>query len=140
MAATLNTTVDRVWQLIGEPGWFINEGRLSPHTVEWDDGHVTVTDPDHGSFIFEVVSWEAPTHVALRGVDADRHGSPRVVEFWVDPASAGTTVRLVESGFATMNVPDDGKIAQHEQNTRTWRLQLDLARELLESDRSVADR
>lgn len=94
---------------------------------------MAVTDPSHGSFTFEVESLEPPDYAAYRGLNADEQGSSRLVEFWVTGEADGVTVRVVESGFASMQVPVDDQIAQYEQNTKTRKHQLELARERLES-------
>jgi len=137
----INTTVDAAWALVGEPGWFINDGQLTSHTVEWQgEARVRVTDPTHGAFTFEVEELEPPRYAAIRGLDADQKGGSRLVEFWVTGRAGGVGVRVVESGFASMQASIEEQIAQYEQNTKTWKRQLDLARERLESAASPPEK
>ncbi|MGH3502692.1 MAG: hypothetical protein ACRDQA_17635, partial [Nocardioidaceae bacterium] len=60
-------------------------------------------------------------------------GSSRLVEFSIADGAGVVTVRVVESGFASMQASVEEQLAQYEQNTKTWKHQLELARERLES-------
>lgn len=128
------TTMDRAWSVVGQPGWFINSGALTHHEVEWQgQNHVTVTDPEHGTFAFEVGAVDPPGYAAYVGINADGNGANRLVEFRLTPADDGVDIAVAESGFASMNVSAEERAAQYEQNTKTWRQQLQLVREYLES-------
>lgn len=127
------TELSSAWNLVSEPGWFINEGELVEHEVTWDDDIATVVDRDHGAFRFRREATDGSGYMADRGIDAEGEGI-RLVEFWIRENGSAVTIRVVESGFASMPVPVDEQIAQHEQNTRTWQHQLELARERLEAE------
>ena len=132
LRVTVDCSVGEAWALVGEPGWFINDGALMPHTITWhDDDRVEVTDPDHGSFTFVVERHEPPHHLACRGLDVDGRGSTRLVELSVSEHDGRVSIRVVESGFASMAVSAAERVAQYEQNVETWRRQLTLARSRL---------
>ncbi|MBR7744775.1 hypothetical protein KC207_15875 [Phycicoccus sp. BSK3Z-2] len=125
------TNVPAAWELVSEPGWYINEGRLVEHDIAWDADVATVVDRDHGEFSFQRETSDPPHYLADRAVD-DGTASSRLVQFWVEDCGTAVTIRVVESGFASMPIPVDEQTAQHAQNTKTWRHQLDLARDRLQ--------
>lgn len=131
------TTMDRAWSVVGQPGWFINSGALTQHEVEWQgQNHVTVTDPDQGTFAFEVGAVDPPGYAAYVGINAGGNGANRLVEFRLTTADDGVDIEVAESGFAAMNASAEERAAAYEQNTTTWRQQLQLVREFLESPAS----
>ena len=130
----VRAAVDDAWSLVGEPGWFVNEGQLVDHRVDWsaDMGSATVTDPDHGTFTFAVDAWDPPRHAAYRAPVPQQGDDERRVKFWLKPEGDRVRIRVIESGFSAMHVPDEEKAAQYEQNHKTWTQQLRLAKEHLE--------
>lgn len=97
-------TVEAVWELISEPGWFINGGAIAPHKIEADGAFSTVHDAIYGKFVFETVTLDAPHYAAFRSLGGDDWDDPvpnTMVEFWVEATNAGATrLRVMESGLA----------------------------------------
>lgn len=131
LSIDVDVAVSSAWDFVSEPGWFINEGELVEHDVTWDGSTATVVDRNHGKFQFRREASDPPRYLADRGVHPEEGDPVRLVEFWIVDKGQTVTIRVVESGFASMPVPVDEQLAQYEQNTRTWQHQLELARDRL---------
>lgn len=98
--------VERVWDLVTRPGWWINDGDVTDHRIERDGDLSRVHDPSCGEFEILTVALEPRTYAAFRwrsdGVSRSVAGPTTLVEFWIDDHGDGSvTVRVVESGFGT---------------------------------------
>ncbi|MGH8929875.1 MAG: SRPBCC domain-containing protein [Egibacteraceae bacterium] len=62
---------------------------------------------------------------ALSAGEQPGEGNWTLVEFTLVPDGSGTRLRVVESGFGDLNVPDDEKIRHAKENTEGWAAELD---------------
>lgn len=129
----INAPVQRVWELVSEPGWYINDERITPHGVVRNGDVATVIDPAHGSFTFRIVTLDEPRYAAFRWyTDSDApDGSSTLVEFWLTPMDSGVQLRVVESGFASLDEPEADRRSRFDDHSRGWPLELGLAAEYL---------
>lgn len=121
--------VERVWDLVTRPGWWINDGEVVGHRIERDGDLCRVHDPTHGEFEILVVALEPRTYAAFRWrsdkVTRSVAGPTTLVEFWLDDHGDGTvTVRVVESGFDGLDSPEDVRRANRDGNDKGWRQEL----------------
>lgn len=129
---------DRVWQLVSEPGWWINDGRVTVHHLESDGDVTTVHDPVHGAFPIRTVALDPPRYAAFRWLAADGagravDGRSTLVEFWVEEqCGGGVVLRVVESGFATLGTTEEQRRGDVEEHTEGWELELAAARSWLD--------
>jgi uncharacterized protein YndB with AHSA1/START domain len=123
----INAPLQRVWELVSEPGWWIGDGDRSGQR-RWKDGDIDVIeDPKYGSFPLRTVALDPPRYVSFRWVpgipeDGAEPGPTTLVEFWVHEHADGTLVRVVESGFASL--PNGAEAI--DDNTKGWIFQLDV--------------
>jgi uncharacterized protein YndB with AHSA1/START domain len=133
--------VERVWTLLTEAEhvgrWFCDAGAeidLRP------GGAMVMRWTEHGTAHAEVVAVEPPHRFAYRWASAaDTEPIPgysTLVEFTLDPTGDGTRLRVVESGFETLETTDEQRRAQFEDNTEGWEIQLGRVRE--EAERVTA--
>ena len=125
---TIGATPERVWQIVSEPGWWINGGTLRPHRIE-DAGDRTsiVHDEEHGAFRIRTERLDPPRYAAFRWIGReDEKGAGTLTEFWVEDAADGVTLRVVESGLE--NVPESEREAYLRDNIRGWETELAAAR------------
>lgn len=125
---TINASLDRVWELVTEPGWWV------PTQVEGEidrtPGHVTVRESAKwGRFPVEVVRLDPQTYAAFRWAsqfpgEELAPGKTTLVEFFVNPIADGVTVRVVESGFVTLDATEAVRTSGIEDNTEGWREEL----------------
>jgi uncharacterized protein YndB with AHSA1/START domain len=143
---TINAPIERVWQLVSQPGWWIGDGDTSGQKRYKEGELEVVEDPRYGKFPLRVEGSEEFRYVAFRWISQATEpdsGTPAsagaqgtvepakenstLVEFWLSELSGGATlVRVVESGFSTLPGTDETRRRAFEGNTEGWRQQLDL--------------
>ena len=75
-----------MWQIVSEPGWWINGGTLRPHRIEdAGDGTSVVHDEEHGAFRIRTERLDPPRYAAFRWIGReDEKGAGTLTEFWVE--------------------------------------------------------
>ncbi len=63
----IDAPASRVWKLISEPGWYINDERIVEHRIERRGELDVVHDPVHGEFAFATVHLDEPRYAASAG-------------------------------------------------------------------------
>jgi len=131
----INAPVQRVWELVSEPGWWIGDGDRSAQR-RWKEGELDVIeDPKYGRFPLRTVAAEPPRYISFRWVpgipeDGAEPGPTTLVEFWVREYDDGAVVRVVESGFAAVPNPEE----TIKGNTEGWNFQLDVLKSSAERE------
>jgi uncharacterized protein YndB with AHSA1/START domain len=134
----IDATAERVWQLVSQPGWWINDGEIVDHKVERVGDLDIVHDPTHGEFRLRTERLDPSRYAAFRWIarEPDQSGneSSTLTEFWIDDREGdGVTLRVVESGFDSLDVTDEQRRQQLDENTEGWQLELAAARAFAES-------
>lgn len=128
----IEAPIERVWRLVSEPGWWIGDGDRSAQVITREGDLVVVDDPRYGRWSVLPVSSEAPRRVAYRGGalpgQAPAEGASTLVEFFLTEHGGGTLLRVVESGFASLDIPAERRAAAIEGNIEGWQLQLGFAK------------
>ena len=136
--------VEKVWELISIPGWWINGGTLKLDTVErLSDDRAVVHHADLGDFLIERLAAEPPrtatyrwlvsgAEVARPVAKADQFVQTRVT-FTLTPEAGGTRLAVAESGFATAAMEENARRRAYTDNSEGWEIELDLARAYLEA-------
>jgi uncharacterized protein YndB with AHSA1/START domain len=136
----INASIERVWGLVSEPGWWIGDGDRSAQTVSREGDLVVVDDPRYGRYLIQPVSADPPHHVAYRGSPVEgqppAEGSATLVEFVLAERDGGTLLRVVESGFASLAMPAERRREQFEGNVKGWEMQLGVAKGVTERVRA----
>jgi uncharacterized protein YndB with AHSA1/START domain len=125
----IDAPIERVWALITEAehfgAWFADSGAeidLRP------GGAMTLRWEEHGTVRARVERVEPPRLFSYRwanAVDAEpAEGHSTLVEFSLVPEGSGTRVRVVESGFASLDTSDAERRRQIDDNTEGWAIQL----------------
>lgn len=117
-------SVDRVWDLVTEPGWWVpSDVPIEPDRTA---GAVVVRESEkYGRFPVQVVELRPKTYAAFRwastfpGAELDE-GNTTLIEFTVTPTEQGARVSVVESGFAELDAPAEVKAQGAESNTGGW--------------------
>jgi uncharacterized protein YndB with AHSA1/START domain len=124
----ISAPLDRVWDLVSTPGWWVPTAAVDPpdRTI----GHRVVRESAKwGRFPVEVVDMRPQTYAAFRwasqspGADL-APGNTTLVEFFVAEAGDKVSVTVVESGFAALDVPDEVRQAAFRDNTGGWESEL----------------
>ena len=124
----IDAPAERVWQLLSEPGWWINEGEYREHDITEQDGLFLVTDQHWGTFGLSVERSEPPHHIAYRWHEEASLDAPgTLTEFWVDERANGVTLRVRESGFETLGKSEEDLRAHIADNTSGWAEELAVA-------------
>lgn len=123
-------SLDRVWSLVAEPGfWVAEEGTVSG-TVAREGEAVRAKHPVYGEFPVRTEKVQAPTYIAYRWASAFpgedlREGNSTLIEFTLTAEEGGTRLRVVESGFAALEGPEELRARALGDNTEGWPQVLD---------------
>ncbi len=134
----IDATMEDVWRLVSEPGWWINDGPLGDHEVDRDqDGLYHVSDPEAGTWLVEHEDEDPMDVVSFRwypvaGDEFPEEHTTRV-EFSLSEEDGGVALHVEESGLS--GVSDDAEEARQvwEDNSGSWEQELQAAKEYLES-------
>lgn len=132
----IDAPAERVWDLVARPGWYINTGSIVSNPVLRHEGDVDVlVHQEHGTFRLRTVSLDPPCYAAFRwiGEPNEQVAEPStLVEFWIeDRADGGVTIKVAESGFASLGGDTAEWLRQREDNDDGWRTGLEAARRYL---------
>lgn len=134
-----------VFDVVSEPGWFINDGEYREHDVESDGETARVTDPVYGTFEVGIVALEPPHRAVFRWLGGDLgslEDTPHnVVTFTIEPdgdgdGSAdgdGVILTVRETGFASLDEDTAARRRRFEDNSAGWVEELELARLLAQN-------
>ena len=124
----IDAPVERGWELITKPEhvgrWFGDAGAeidLRP------GGALVLRWAEHGTSRGRVVAVEPRARFAYRwapfndpGGEEPVEGNSTLVEFTLEPEADGTRLRVVESGFASLDATEERRLANHQGNTAGW--------------------
>jgi uncharacterized protein YndB with AHSA1/START domain len=118
--------VDRVWEVLTRaeylPRWF---GAEKAEIDLRPGGALTMTWTEHGTGLARVERVEEPTlfsfHWALEAGDQPVPGAQTLVEFTLTSEAGGTRLRVVESGFTSLDRPAEKQQWHRERNVDGWR-------------------
>ncbi|NUK82905.1 SRPBCC family protein [Streptomyces lunaelactis] len=129
---TIAAPVERVWAVLTEPehvgSWF-GQGKPTPvdlrpgGTMHFDHG-------EYGQFPTTIVKVDPPHHFSYRWASAHPgeqavEGNSTLVEFTLTPDGEGTHLRVVETGFADLVIPEDRVgTAGYESHSSGWTEQM----------------
>jgi uncharacterized protein YndB with AHSA1/START domain len=124
----VDAPLERVWAVLTEAehiaGWFGDRAEVDLRP----GGAVSLHFPGHGTHFATIERVEPRTFFSYRwAMNADeppREGNSTLVEFTLSPESNGTRLRVVESGFETLDVPAAEQSRRAEMNTDGWREEL----------------
>jgi uncharacterized protein YndB with AHSA1/START domain len=128
----IDAPVERVWALITQAEhlgtWF---GDAGADIDLREGGELELRWEEHGKSRGRIERVEEPTAFAFRwapfkdpGGDEPLNGNSTLVEFTLAAEGDGTRLRLVETGFASLDVSTDQQTRNHESNSRGWSMEL----------------
>ena len=111
----IEAPVERVWEIVTEP----------EHVGRWFSD---VTWQEHGTVHGRVEAVERPSRFAVRWAvqmgSEELEGYSTLVEFTLAPEGEGTRLRVVESGFDALDMPEADRIAKVDGNAEGWQIEL----------------
>lgn len=121
---TINAGLEQVWELVTEPGWWVPSDVQVPG--DRTPGHRVMRESEKwGRFVVEVVRLEPRSYAAFRWASAfpgeePEAGRSTLVEFFVAERAGAVEVRLVESGFAGLDLPAEARRSAWRGNIDGW--------------------
>jgi uncharacterized protein YndB with AHSA1/START domain len=134
--------LERVWQLVTEPGWWITESAET--TADRTVGAVTHPPTDSGrDFPVQLVALTPQRHVAFRWAsqfpdEKLTEARSTLIEFTLTPGAGTVRVDVVESGFAALDAPTEVRQAGIDDNSIGWEQMLALLRTHAEATASAS--
>jgi hypothetical protein len=129
----IESTAERVWDLVTRPGWWINEGAVDPEPEMRIEGDTTVlTHPTYGEFRLVTVESRPTSYVAYHWLDLEVE-VPTLVEFRIEPRTGGgVTLSVTESGFSRLGKSRADWLKHREGNDEGWSKELRAAKTFVE--------
>ena len=130
----INAPLERVWDLVSEPGWWVPSTATTP--VDHTPGRQVVRESERwGRFPIEVVRVEPRTYAAFRWASQAPGAeltptNTTLVEFRLTPLGDAVRVNVVERGFAAL--PEDVREQAWKDNTGGWQQELGSLKERAE--------
>jgi uncharacterized protein YndB with AHSA1/START domain len=124
-------SVDRVWSLVTEPGfWAVDDVASVSGTVAREGESTVVKNTEYGTFPVRVEKVDPPTYVAYRWASAfpgeePHEGNSTLVEFTLTAEGDKTRLRVVESGFAALAGSGELRRKAFQDNTGGWQMVFD---------------
>lgn len=129
----IEAPLDRVWDLVTEPGWWVPTQTSSP--IDRSPGSIAVRESEQwGRFPVQVVTVDPKTYAAFRwastspGEDLSDNNAT-LVEFHLADEAGAIKVTVVETGFAGLAIPEEERRKGLDGNTQGWGEQLDSLRD-----------
>jgi uncharacterized protein YndB with AHSA1/START domain len=124
---TIRATHDKVWQLVTRPGWWLPGSALEP--ARGPGRAVVEYGGDSRPYVIDVVRVEPRGYASFRWAAAfggvvPAPGSATLVEFYVRPVGDEIGVTVVESGFASLDLPDAMREDQVKGSAGAWQYEL----------------
>jgi uncharacterized protein YndB with AHSA1/START domain len=122
----IEASLDRVWSLVSVPGFWVAEEASVAGTVAREGASLVAKNPHLGAVSVRVEKVEPPTYVAYRWASAFpgeelREDNSTLVEFTLSSEGGKTRLRVVESGFAALRMPEGGREQTVRFNCDGWR-------------------
>jgi uncharacterized protein YndB with AHSA1/START domain len=117
-----------VWELVTDPehvgAWFGDAAEIDLRP----GGDAALTWEGHGTFLARLERVEPPRFFSFRWArpkdTPPAEGNSTLVEFSLSAEGDGTRLRVVESGFAALAVPEDERAQRFADNTEGWNIEL----------------
>jgi uncharacterized protein YndB with AHSA1/START domain len=124
---TIRATQDEVWQLVTRPGWWLPGSSADP---VHGPGRVSVVfGGDARPYVIDVVRVEPQGYASFRWASASGGAEPApgnatLVEFYLRPVGGEVGVTVVESGFASLDLPEALREDEWKGSRGGWQYEL----------------
>ncbi|MFD9002362.1 SRPBCC domain-containing protein [Streptomyces sp. NPDC059582] len=123
-------SMERVWSLVAQPGFWVAEKASLPGTVAVEGESMVAKNAEHGDFPVRVEKVVPPTYLAYRWTSAFpgeelREDNSTLVEFTLTAEGDRTRLRVVESGFAALAGSEELRTQNFKDHTQGWPMELD---------------
>ncbi len=142
-AIEIDAPASRVWDLISQPGWYINNGAIAEQRIEERGDLQIVHNAEYGEFAFRTVELDAPKYAAFRWLTDkdDSDSTSTLVEFWIEETAADSVLlKVAESGFESLSESAEQRRARFDDHSDGWTKEIALAAQHLAQVGADADR
>ena len=121
--------VERVWEALVEPEFWLGEADTGGAEVA-EGARLVSEHEEYGSFPQRIEKLDPHRYLAYRWASAwpgedPREGNSTLVEFALTAEGARTRLRVVESGFAGLDLSEQQRRQAWDDNTEGWAEALD---------------
>lgn len=124
---SIRAAQDRVWQLVARPGWWLPGSGAEPAR---GPGRVPVVySGDARPYVIDIVRVEPQGYASFRWAGAfggaePAPGNATLVEFYLRPAGSEISLTVVESGFASLDLPEALRESEWAGSRGGWQYEL----------------
>jgi uncharacterized protein YndB with AHSA1/START domain len=120
----IDAPLDRVWDLVTEPGWWVPS--QAPTTTDRTPGAIAVRESEQwGRFPVQLVNLDPKTYAAFRWASTNvgedlTDDNTTLIEFHLNTEAQAIKVTVVETGFAALPIPDAVRCKGFDSNAEGW--------------------
>ncbi|ENO18293.1 hypothetical protein [Schaalia cardiffensis] len=135
---TIKASVEDVWGIVAEPGWWVNDGPVGDHEVTRDEhGYYRVNDPEAGEWLVEKGDEDPMDIVSFRwyplASDELPEDASTSIEISLSEEGSGIAVHVEESGFSAIAEDDASARSICEDELAMWEVALAAVKAHLEA-------
>ncbi len=137
---TIRAAQEAVWELVTRPGWWLPGSSAEP--ARGPGRAAVVYRGDNRPYVIDTVRVEPPGYASFRwsaafGGAEPVPGQATLVEFYLRPVGDEVGLTVVESGFASLDLPEALREDERKGSEGGWRYELAGLR--TSAERSAAD-
>ena len=124
---TIRAAHDKVWHIVTRPGWWLPGSTADPAS---GPGRVPVVyGGDSRPYVIDIVRLEPQGYASFRWASAFGGAEPApgratLVEFYLRPVGDEVGVTVVESGFASLDLPESLREDEWKGSLGGWQYEL----------------
>ncbi|WP_330250387.1 SRPBCC domain-containing protein [Nocardia sp. NBC_00565] len=121
----INASLERVWSLVAEPGFWVGDEASVSGTVAVEGTSIVAKNAEYGDFPVRVEKVDPPKYLAYRWASAFpgeelRDDNSTLIEFTLTEEGGQVRLRVVESGFAALAGSEELRSKAVQDNSGGW--------------------
>lgn len=121
----INASLERVWSLVAEPGFWVADEASVAGTVAVEGTSIVAKHSEYGEFPVRIEKVDPPKYLAYRWASAFpgeelREDNSTLIEFTLTEEGGQVRLRVVESGFAALAGSEELRAKAVQDNSGGW--------------------
>lgn len=132
----IKASVHTVWELVSRPAWWVGD-KPYPDSVKVEGTRI-VAETRFGTFPVLIKEIDPPNYLTCQWASSfpgeePQEGNSTLVAFTLTEKEEGTLLRVVESGFSSLEVSEEEQSKFLDGNVNGWEQQMEVLRKRAEN-------